>query len=105
MKRLPPAQQYIQHHTQAENVRAAIHSMPLATSLLRTHVSKCPGVAWSLTDVLFLERQPKISDIRFSGAIQQDVARLDVPVDQSFSMSIVQSVGDRDDQCRRLTKG
>ena len=100
----PPSQQFVEHHAQAEDVGTPIDSVPLATGLLRTHVggSSCdPGTP---AEILFLERQSKVGKECVSRGINQDVARLDVSMDQPPCMSKVQGFGDRCHQSRRLVK-
>src|SRR6478672_2175477 len=104
MKWSPSEQQFVADYPQAEDVAAAIDTMPLATGLLWTHVSGRAGVHRPLADVLFLECQPEVSDIRLATGVQQDVARLDVPVDESLAVSIVQRLGNRRYQFPRLLK-
>ena len=64
--------------------RAAIDSVPLATGLLRTHVSGRPGVMWPLADILLPQRQPEIGYKRLATPVEQAIARLDVPMHQSL---------------------
>ena len=63
----PPGQQLVEDHAQAENVASAIHAMPLAAGLLRTHVGRRPGKLWALAEMLFFQRQSEIRDVRLAG--------------------------------------
>ena len=105
MKRASPGQQFVQHHAQAENVAAAIDPVALATGLLGTHVGGRSGVAWPLADVLLPQGQPEIRHERLAAAVEQDVAGLDVPMDQSLAVGVVQRLGHRRHQFRRFRHG
>src|SRR5277367_6776801 len=98
MKRSSPGQQFIQHHTQAENVTAAIDPMAFTTGLFRTHVSGCPSVFGAVALVLFLERQAEIDDEWLTACVQHDVAGLHVSMNQCLAVSIVQRLGYCGDQ-------
>src|SRR4051812_39277182 len=78
--------------------------MPLATGLLGTHVRRCPCNSGTSAEILFRERQSKVSEECVSRVVNQDVAGLDIPVDQTPGMSKVQGFGDRCHQSRRLVK-
>ena len=104
-KRSPPGQQFVQHHAQAENVAAAIDPVALATGLLWTHVGGRPGVAWPPADILLPQGQAEIRHERFAAVVEQDVAGLDVPVDQPLAVGVVQRLGHRRCEFRRFRHG
>src|SRR5437867_6542649 len=64
--------------------------MPLAASLLGTHVSRRSGEAWSFADILFPKGQPEIRHEWLTAPVEQDVARLDVPMYQPLLVRMVQ---------------
>src|SRR5438132_14346061 len=66
--------------------------MPLATGLFGTHVGGRPGVSWPLADILLPQGQSKIRYERLAALIEQDVAGLDVPMDDTLLVGIVQSL-------------
>src|SRR5207244_2137467 len=94
----PPREDLIENYAQAKNVTAPINPMPFAASLLGTHVSGGARQPRPAADGCFPERQSEISDIRLAGGVQQDVAWLDVAVDQPLAMGVVERVGQRRDQ-------
>ena len=81
-ERSPPGQQLVEDHAQAEDVRAAIDPVPLATGLLGTHVGGRPGESRPLAEVLLPRASPKSATNGLPAASMQDVGGLDVPVDQ-----------------------
>src|SRR5213593_3701606 len=98
MKRSSTSQQLVEDHAQAEDVRAAIHSMPLTAGLFGTHVSGCSGEFRSLAKVIILERQAEVSDKRMAGCINNDVRRFDVPMHQPLAVRVVQRLGHSRDE-------
>ena len=94
-ERLASDQQFVEDHAQAEDVAAAIDPMPFATSLFGTHVGRRPGVAWPLAHVLLPQGQPEIRHERLAALVEQDVARLDVPMHQPLLVGVVQRLGHR----------
>ena len=83
---------------------AAIDPMPFATGLLGTHVGRRPGVAWPLAEVLLPQGQAEIGHERLAAGVEQDVARLDVPMDQPLLVGVVQRLGHRRHQFRRFAR-
>ena len=79
--------------------------MPLAPGLLGTHVGRRAGQPPTLAEVLILEGKPEIGHAGFARGVDQDVGGLDVPVDQPSAMGVMQGVGDRGDQFRRIPEG
>jgi hypothetical protein len=70
-------------------------SMPFATGLFRTHVGWRSCVSWPLVYVLLTQSQSEVGHERLAGLVQQDVAGLDVPMDQSLLVGVVQRLGHR----------
>jgi hypothetical protein len=101
-KRLAADQQLVKDHAQTEDVAAAIDAMPFATGLLRTHVGGRPGVARPLAHVLFAQGQPEIRHEGLAAPVEQDVARLDVPMHQTLLVGVVQRLGHRRHQLDRF---
>jgi hypothetical protein len=64
-----------------------------ATSLLWRHISGSPTEACPVVPILFPQGQPKVGHIRFAALVQQDVAGLDVPMDQPLLVGVVQCLG------------
>ena len=95
-------QQFVEDHAQAEDVAAAIDPMPFATGLFGTHVGGRPGVAWPLAHVLLPQGQPEIGHERLAAPVEQDVARLDVPMHQPLLVGVVQRLGHRRHQFDRF---
>ena len=104
-ERSPPGQQLVEDHAQAEDVRAAIDPVPFAPGLLGTHVGGRPGEPRTLAEVLVLQGQPEVGHERLARGVDQDVGRLDVPMDQPSGVGVVQGLGDRRHQFRRLPEG
>jgi hypothetical protein len=77
--------------------------MSFPASLLRAHVRGRADelIVGALAKILVATGEPKISDVRLPLVVNQDVFRLDVPVDQSLRVRIVQSLGDDGDKLRR----
>ncbi len=79
--------------------------MALAPGLLGAHEGGRPGHPGTLAEILVLECQAEVGDVRLPGSIHQDVGGLDVSMDQAARMSVVQGLGDRRHQIRRLVQG
>ena len=77
-----PVRKLVEDHAQAEDVGSPIDSMPLAASLLGTHVRRSSSNPATLAEILVLECQTEVGNERLPRAIDQDVGGLDVPVDQ-----------------------
>src|SRR5262245_37879188 len=104
MKRSPSCQHFVEDDAQAEDVTATVYPMPFATGLLRTHVGRRPGVVGAVAAVFFFQRQSEIDDEWFAAGVDQNVPGFDVPVNESFAVSVVQRLGYRGDQFRCLAK-
>ena len=63
-ERSSPGQQLVENHAQAEDVRATIDSMPLATSLLGTHVRRSSRNPATPAEVLVLECKTEVGNER-----------------------------------------
>ena len=76
--------------------------MSLPPSLFGTHVGRRPRLATFLGEVLFTNRQAKVSQVgMLSAFLDQDVCWLDVTVDQPFVVCVLKCFGNRGDQrCR-----
>ncbi len=95
-------QQLVEHDAQAEDVRSAIDPVAFAPGLLGTHVSRSARQPAPLAEVFILEGQPEVGHAGFARGVDQDVGGLDVPVDQPPSVGVMQGVGNRGDQLRRI---
>ena len=104
-ERPPPGQQLVEDHAQAEDVRAAIDPVPLAPGLLGAHVGGVPASPAPLPKSSSLSASPKSATTRLARGVDQDVGGLDVPVDQAPGVGVVQRLGDRRHQFRRLPEG
>ena len=98
----PSGQQLVEHDAQAEDVGSPIDPVSLAPGLLGTHVGGCPCDPATLAEVLVPERKTEVGDERLARSVDQDVGGLDVPVDQPSGVGVMQGVGDRRNQFRRL---
>ena len=78
-----PGQALVEHDPQAEHVRAAVQQVPFAAGLFGTHVRGRAGVARRFAKVLFLQGQAEIGQVGMTRAVQQDIARFDVAVDDA----------------------
>ena len=76
--------------------------MPFATGLFGTHVGGRPGVARPLAHILLAQGQPEIGHERLAALVEQDVARLDVPMHQTLLVGVVQRLGHRRHQFDRF---
>ena len=95
-------QQLVENHAQAEDVGSPIHPVTFAPGLLGTHVGGCPRHPATLAEVLVSERKTEVGDTGFTRSVDQDVGGLDVPVDQPSAVGVMQCVGNRGDQFRRI---
>ena len=102
MKRSPSGQQFVEDDPQAKDIGATVHTMAFATGLLRAHVGGRAGEPCPLSEVLLLERQSEIGDVGLAGGVDEDVGWLDVPVDQTLAVGVMQGFSDRRHQRRRL---
>ena len=104
-ERLASHQQFVEDHAQAENVAAAIDPMPFATGLLGTHVGGRPGVASApCRRPASRKASPKSATNGLPLVVEQDVARLDVPMHQSLLVGVVQRLGHRRHQFDRFVE-
>src|ERR1700677_4843886 len=78
--------------------------MPLATSLLGTHVRRSSSNSATSAEVLIFKCKTEVGNERLPRAIDQNIGGLDVAMDQPRRMSMVQGLGDGGHQCRRLVK-
>ena len=96
-------EQLVEHDAQTENVAAAIDPMPFASGLFGTHVGGGAGeFVVALAKVFVSQSEPEIGDVGLAVAVDQDVARLNVSMDQSLVVGVVQCLGDGGDQFRRF---
>ena len=72
--------------------------MSLAPDLFRAHVGRRAANPFVPAEILFLQRQAEVGQVGLAGPVDQQVGRLDVPVDQPVPVGVVQRVGDRGDQ-------
>ena len=63
------------------------------TDPVRTHVSQCSGEIRLFACVLFMQSQTKIDNERLASGVDQDIARLDVAVNNSLFVRVVQRFG------------
>jgi hypothetical protein len=102
------SQQGVEHHAQAVDVAAAVHPMGLAAGLFRTHEGR-------RAQYLALSRQRRVATVpqgqikihQTGSAIlpDQDVRRLDVAVDYSLLVGVLQGVGDGRQDFRGPVRG
>ena len=78
------------------------NAMPFATGLLGAHVGWRAGEARASAEVHVPQCQAEIDGAGPAVAIDKDVARLHVSMDQAFLVCVVQSLGNSGDQFRRL---
>ena len=98
-ERLALGAQFIQDYAQAENVGPPVNPMGLAASLFRTHVGRRAREA-AIRDrrgCLRWEghRQAEVGDIGSILGIEQDVRRLDVPMDEAVAVCMIECLGNR----------
>ncbi len=77
--------------------------MPFATGLFGTHVSGSASKLGSFAEVFLLQSQPEICNIRFIAGVDEDVGGLDVSVNESLAMGVVECFSDRCHQFCRLS--
>ena len=85
------ADQLVEDDPQAEDVGATIDPVSLAPDLLGAHVGRRAGQAFAPAEILFLQRQAEVGQIGLAGPVDQEVGRLDVPVDQPVLVGVVQA--------------
>ncbi len=95
-------QHFVQHDSQAKDVRAAIDQMALMPSLLGTHVGRRACRRSLFSEVLIPHGQAEVRHIGLAMAIDQDVGRLDVAMDQSAIVRLLKCIGHACQQFRRL---
>ena len=61
-------QELVEHDAQAEDIRAAVDSMALATGLLGAHVNRRAGHPGALAEVFVSQREAEIRDARLSSS-------------------------------------
>jgi hypothetical protein len=97
-----PGEQHVQDDAEAVDVGAGIDAVPLAPGLLRTHVRRGAGEAPPGAEVLLAQGQAEVRHHRLALAVNQDVRRLDVAVNQVALMRVVQGLGGQADDLRCL---
>ena len=93
--------QLIENHTETVDVGAGIDAVAFAARLLGTHVERRAREGRPLAEVLFAQGQPEIGHHRVALDVEQDVGRLDVPVNQVALVRVVQGFGHAGNQWRR----
>jgi hypothetical protein len=73
--------------------------------LFGTHIRWRANPPPTLAEILILEGEPEVGDTGPARGIDEDVGGLDVPVDQPPGVGVMQGVGDRGDQFRRIPEG
>lgn len=110
-ERPSPGKQFVQHNTETENVAAAIDAMTFSARLFRRHVTRRSSKSISQADVLFVQRQTEVAQVRSPVILKKDIARLHVPMKYTPGMREVQRLRDhRDDRsghfrCQRACPG
>ena len=84
-------QQLVEHDAQAEDIGTPIDPVAFAPGLLGTHVGRRAGQPAALAEVLILEGEPEVGHAGFARGVDQDVGGLDVPVDQSSGVGVMQA--------------
>ena len=97
-------EQLIENNAQAEDVGPSVDPVPFAACLLRTHVRRRAGDLGACAEILVAERQAKVGHTRPSPAVDQDIRRLDVPMDQPAHMCMVERLGNRRRPLRGLAR-
>ena len=95
LERPPPDEQLVEHDTQTEDVTAPVHPVPFTACLLRGHVGGRAGEPRPRAHVLLTQGQPEVRHERLVRFVEEDVARLDVPVNQPVLVGVVQRLGHR----------
>ncbi len=93
-KRALCRQQFIEHHTQAENIGAAIDEVPLAAGLFRAHVGGRAGPMSVFAELFVFQGQAEIGDVRSKLRIDEDIGRFDVAMHNAVDVRVVQGFGD-----------
>ena len=83
-KRWPTGQHFVQNCTQTEDIASAINTVFFAAGLLGTHVGRRANVFRTLDGVTVLQRQAKIGEPRLPIAINQNIARFHIAVNQTL---------------------
>ena len=63
-----------------------------------------PASPTTLAEVLVSEGKSEVGETGLTRCVDQDVGRLDVPVDQTSGMGVMQCIGNRGDQFRRISE-
>ena len=99
-----PRDEFVENHAQAEDVGSPIDQVTLTPGLFRTHISGCSSHSGTLAEVFVSESETEVSNERFTRRVDQDIGGLDVSVDQSPCMGVMQRFGDCGNESRRLMK-
>ena len=102
---LSSGQQLVENDTQAEDVGSPVDPVTFTPGLLGAHVGRCAGHPPALPKSSSLRRKSEIGEEGLARGVDQDVRGLDVPVDQASAVGVVQGVGDRGNQLRRIPVG
>jgi hypothetical protein len=103
-----PGQQFIEDHTQRVDIATRIQLQRIRQYLLGTHVRQRPhelaqiGLAGRLPIAVGHPRHTKIQNLRLAGLIYQDVARLEIAVNQAPLMRMLHGFADLDHQLQPL---
>ncbi len=79
--------------------------MPLASCLLRAHIRWSPSQSPTLAEVLVFEGKSEVSETGLTRGVNQNIGGLDIPVDQTSGVGVMECVGNRGNQFRRIPEG
>src|SRR5262249_12973931 len=96
---------FVKDNAETVNVGTGIDAVAFAPCLFGAHVGRSAGEARSGAEILVAQGQAEIGHHRAAGGVEQDVGRLDVAVDQTALVGVVQRLGNSGRNFHRLRDG
>ena len=104
LERAATGQQLVKDHAKAVDIRTRVNAMAFIPRLLGAHVGDGADEGGASAHVLLPQRQAEIDEHGTAARYEEDVARLDVAVDEAALVCVLQRQGDVLDNFDRLVQ-
>ena len=100
VERQPARQHLVQQDAERPEVAASVEGKPL--QLLGRGVGECGPPVAAVEEFVLVGGDAEVADVRGAVAVEQDVRRLDVSVDDALAVGVVEGAGGLSDDPHRL---